>query len=119
MAEDVKLTENDEGFFRRRFPRRQMVKPVGMLSTGDYLVTESQEIGEGGMSLSLRKALPEGTLAVLTFQIPMGDFVSIRVIARSSKKGKYGSLVQGFTFENIPFSNKRQIRAYVSARQNV
>ena len=105
----------DKGFFRRKFPRRAFSRLVGVLLGGKFETYKAGEIGEGGMSIFGDEAFPEGHHIVLSFQIPRGDFVSIRSVVRSSKN-KEGRFVHGLSFEAIQFAHKRQIRAFVSSR---
>lgn len=105
----------DQGYFRRKFPRRILKKKVGVLLQGHYLVCESGEIGEGGMALHSDMVFAEGQSMVVSFQIPMGDFVSLRAEVKSIRKGK-NECVHGLNFSNITFSHKRQIRSFVSSR---
>lgn len=107
----------DKTFFRRKFPRRAYSRMVGVLLDGNYEMFKAGEIGEGGLSIFGDAAFPEGHHLVLTFQIPGGDFVSIRSIVRSSKMQE-GRFNHGLSFESIQFTHKRQIRAFVSSRSS-
>ncbi len=111
------LAAQDKGFFRRKYPRRAFMRLTGVLLAGRYEIYKAGEIGEGGMSLYGDKALPEGQDIVLSFQIPGGDFVSIRGMVRSSKN-REGRFTHGLSFEAIEFAHKRQIRAFVSSRSS-
>lgn len=102
---------------RRKFPRKELQKSVGVLSRGSYFIAHSTDIGEGGLSIRTDMVLNEGSQVIVSFQIPGGGFVSARAEVRSTqKKEETGEVVHGLSFENISFSSKRQIRAYVSAR---
>lgn len=107
----------DKGFFRRQFPRRAMKRSIGILSQGHYFVCETGEIGEGGISINSEIVLTEGREVVLSFQIPGGDFVFLRasVLSTQKKEGEH-VVTHGLSFSDIAFTHKRQIRAYVSAR---
>ncbi len=107
----------DKAFFRRKFPRRAYARMVGVLLGGKYEMFKAGEIGEGGMSIFGEVAFTEGNHIVLTFQIPGGDFVSIRSVVRSSRMQE-GRFNHGLSFENIQFTHKRQIRAFVSSRSS-
>ncbi|MCX7979323.1 MAG: PilZ domain-containing protein [Bdellovibrionaceae bacterium] len=108
---------NDNGFLRRRFPRRALSAQVGVLHRGHYFIARSHEIGEGGMALVLDSPLAQGDLVVVSVQIPSGDFVSLRGEIRSTQRDPdSGNYIQGVAFTNIKFSHKRQIRAYVASR---
>ncbi|HEY8269786.1 MAG TPA: PilZ domain-containing protein [Pseudobdellovibrionaceae bacterium] len=105
----------DLSSIRRKFPRRTLVKKVGVLFGGEYLICQSGEIGEGGMSIISEYALTEGRELVLSFQIPKGTFVTLRGMIRSAKPSQ-GVVIHGIAFDVIPLGFKRQIRAFVSAR---
>ena len=107
----------DKGFFRRQYPRRTLKRKVGVLSSGTYFVCESGEIGEGGMSIVSDYLLNEGDEVVVSVQIPGGEFAFLRGIVRSTQKKTGDSKVtHGLSFSDIAFALKRQIRAFVSAR---
>ncbi|MBK9321424.1 MAG: PilZ domain-containing protein [Bdellovibrionaceae bacterium] len=105
----------DNGHFRRKFPRRTLNKKVGTLFDGQYFVCTSGEIGEGGMSIVSEYALTEGRDLVLSFQIPNGTFVTLRGTIKSAIAVK-GFVTHGVAFDKISLPFKRQIRAFVSAR---
>ena len=105
----------DQGHFRRRFPRRALDKKVGVLCGGVYLVCETNEMGEGGMSIISDYVFNVGQFLVVTFQIPGGAFVSLRAVIKSVRqKDKW--ILHGISFILVPFSNRRQIRSFVSER---
>jgi c-di-GMP-binding flagellar brake protein YcgR len=110
----------DKGHFRRQYPRRALKRKVGVLCDGSYMVCDTAEIGEGGMAIRSEFVLTEGHEIVLSFQVPQGEFVSLRGVVRSTQTpaNKMGDLrvTHGLSFSNVPFAIKRQIRAFVSAR---
>lgn len=113
-------TFEDKGYFRRQYPRRAMRRKVGILCDGTYFVCESGEIGEGGMSILSDLILTEGHSLVVSLQIPGGDFVFLRGTVRSTQKKEGDLLVtHGLSFSEIDFSIKRQIRSFVSARNDL
>lgn len=69
------------------------------------------------MSILTDYVLTEGHELVVSFQVPGGDFVYLRGVVRSTQK-KEGDhrVIHGLSFNQIAFSTKRQIRAFVSAR---
>ena len=73
---------------RRRFPRREFGRQIGILSAGQYVVNQGIEIGEGGLSFSHTLGHNPGSLAVVSFRVPGGDFVSLRIEVRSCIAGK-------------------------------
>lgn len=99
----------------RKFPRKPFKRLISVLYKGQYYTFVSIEISEGGLSFLSDLVLDNGTECVLNFQIPKGDFVSIRGTIRHSSKVN-GQLNIGVSFEKMPFSNKRQIRSFVAAR---
>lgn len=110
----------DKGYFRRQYPRRAMKRKVGVLCDGTYFVCESGEIGEGGMSILSDFVLTEGHELVVSFQVPGGDFVFLRGNVRSTQKKEGDQRVtHGLSFDEIEFAIKRQIRSFVSARNDV
>lgn len=101
---------------RRKYPRRQFYRSIGVLLAGQYFLVLGNEIGEGGIAFISSEPLEESTVLVLTFQIPNGDFVSTISEVRSSLSNPDGTYTLGCLFRNIKFENKRQIRTFVSAR---
>jgi c-di-GMP-binding flagellar brake protein YcgR len=112
------MTPSDEkNLFRRKYPRRLLKRLVGVIRNGVYSVVETMEIGEGGMALISKEPLAQAQQVVVSFQIPGGDFVSLRGVVRSAKN-ENGRFIHGLSFENIAFTHKRQIRSFVSARSS-
>lgn len=105
----------DQGFFRRKFPRRAFNRGVGVLAAGGYRITEAGEIGEGGMSFMIEAPLETGIEIVVSFQIPGGSFVSLRAEVRSVRDID-GQHLHGISFKNAQFTHRRQIRSFVSSR---
>lgn len=115
MNLDKKSEDNYQS--RRRFPRREMHRKVGVLCRGHYVTYTSLEIGEGGMSIQSSFVLDQQASIVVTFQIPGAGFVSLQGEVRSTqKKDSEDFVTHGVVFRNIEFSHKRLIRSYVSAR---
>jgi c-di-GMP-binding flagellar brake protein YcgR len=103
--------------FKRKFPRRKFPRAAGFLYNGEHYVGTAIEIGEGGLSLTLPQTFPLASEAVVTFQIPNGTFVCVRIEVRHTQKDAQTGQVQvGCLFKNLKFEQKREIRAYVSAR---
>lgn len=99
---------------RRKFPRRDVRKKVGVLAAGVFFTCFSLEMGEGGISLETDFVLTENREVVLSFQIPHGSFVSVRALVKSTKSTG-SNVVHGLSFVEIPFLYKRQIRSFVSS----
>ncbi len=105
--------------FRRSYPRRVFKRTVSLIFKGHYILVQSGEIGEGGMSVLTEMVLTEGELLVVNFQIPGGSFVSLRAEIKSTvREGVAGGMViHGIAFTGIEFAIKRQIRSFVSSRK--
>lgn len=104
--------------FNRRFPRRLFRRGVGVLLGGKYFLAHGSEIGEGGLSFQSEVPLRVGALVVLNFQIPDGEFVSVRAEVRNTEESTESNLVYGCAFDNLPFDRKREIRTFVTNRTN-
>lgn len=103
--------------FRRKYPRRAFPRGLGVLHAGRFAMSEGDEIGEGGLSFLLPEALPLESDVVVNFRIPSGDFVSLRANVKSVRpSSKQGLFIHGVAFTNIAFTHKRQIRNFVSER---
>jgi len=102
--------------FRRKFPRRQFPRAVGFLIHGDYTVGMGAEIGEGGVAFLSNTEFPLESEAVISFQIPNGSFVCVRVEIRNRQLDPSGDYLMGCIFKNLKFEHRREIRSYVSAR---
>lgn len=76
-----------------------------------------EQIGEGGISFVLPNEFPISRQAVVSFQIPDGSFICVRVEIRNARIDENtGHAVIGCLFKNLKFEQKREIRSYVSAR---
>lgn len=100
---------------RRRFPRRLFRRGIGVLSGGRYFLAQGAEIGEGGISFRTTENLRLGALVVVSFQIPDGQFVSVRAEIRNEETIT-ADILYGCAFENITFERKREIRNFVTNR---
>ena len=99
---------------QRRVPRRTFEAPVGVLARGNYFVSHSLQVGEGGMHLLTEFVLDIDQLVVLNFQIPDGSLISVRATVRYIKKDP-GGLHVGLQFDNLDFKYKRELRNFVAA----
>jgi hypothetical protein len=99
---------------QRRVPRRIFEAPVGVLASGNYFVSRSLQVGEGGMHLISEFVLEMNQLVVLSFQVPSGSLISVRAIVRYVKKDVAGLHI-GLQFENLDFQYKRELRNFVAA----
>lgn len=78
-----------------------------------------EEIGEGGLSLYLHQEYKVGEEAVVSFQIPDGSFVAVRVEVRNVRQLNLDRFLVGCVFKNLKFDHKREIRSYVSTHGDV
>lgn len=99
----------------RKFPRKTFKRMISILYRGQYFTLYSIEISEGGLSFLSDIVFDNNTECVVNLKIPKGDFVSVRATIRHSTKVD-GMLSIGMSFNQMPFSNKRQIRSFVAAR---
>jgi hypothetical protein len=102
--------------FKRKFPRRRFRRSVAFLFNGDYFVGMGAEIGEGGVAFLLPREFPLETEGVVSFQIPDGSFICVRVEIKNEQLQSNGETLIGCSYKNLKFEHKREIRAYVSAR---
>ncbi|MBL7542508.1 MAG: PilZ domain-containing protein [Bdellovibrionaceae bacterium] len=109
------MKENVDAENLRKFPRKSYKRLISILYRGHYVTMQSVEISEGGLSFVSEVVLDNDAECVVNMQIPRGDFVSVRATIRHSSKID-GQLNIGLSFNQMPFSNKRQIRSYVAAR---
>ena len=79
-------------------------------------MAHGSEIGEGGISFKTDRALRMGALVVISFQIPNGQFISVRAEVRNQEKVVQGDAVYGCAFDNLSFDRKREIRSFVTNR---
>lgn len=107
--------EHKSPLLNRRFPRRFFRRGVGILIGGKYFMAQGSEIGEGGLSFRSEIALKVGALIVISFQIPDGNFISVRAEIRNQDK-KSGEATYGCAFDSMPFDRKREIRNFVTNR---
>lgn len=111
------LFENT-GLLRRKYPRREVKRLIGVLCSGQYFVAQTSELGEGGMSIVSDMVMEVGQRIVVSIHIPGGDFISLRAEVKAvHKKNSEGLVNHGVRFEQIEFKHKRQIRAFVSSRE--
>lgn len=109
--------EINNPLLRRKYPRRQFRRKLGVLFDGKYWMGTGLEIGEGGVSFSLGQVFEEGRSIVVNFQVPDGAFVSVQAEIKNIKKQKNGTMYSyGVNFKTLKFEHKREIRAYVSGR---
>lgn len=122
MAEVKTLTA------RRKYPRRQFRRPVGVLFDGRYEVAQGVELGEGGLSVRIADKdflknliVPEGeegpqSMLALVFFVPSSRvFTVVRAVVRSLKTQKDSGFVLGCQFIEVDFDHRREIRTFVTS----
>lgn len=102
--------------YPRKFPRRLIRGPVGVLCQGKYVVGNALEIGEGGMKVSFHSLpLEVGRNVTMSFFVPSKDFVvATGVIVYSGQKNAAGDCAMGVKFSSISFERRRAIRDYIT-----
>jgi c-di-GMP-binding flagellar brake protein YcgR len=114
MVEEIKKEQ-------RRYPRREFKAHAGLLVEGKYSLCRTWDIGEGGIAMISPVKLEPGQKILVSFQIPSGDvsrgdFVSLRGVILSSRAIE-SQHFYGVQFLDLPFVNKRQIRAFVASKK--
>ncbi len=104
-----------ETHLQRKYPRREFRRGVGVLSAGHYILAESIDIGEGGLSFQSEFMLDAIKTVVITFQIPNGEMISVAGTIRNQRQ-EGDKVHAGLSFNALTFTYKRQIRYYVSSR---
>lgn len=107
---------------RRKYPRKAFYKPISILVSGHVDLAEGIEISEGGISLKSNMVLEKSKKIIVNFFVPYGDFYSIRATVRNIYGSNSGaslikvkeSPVYGLSFDEIPVTLKRQIRAFIA-----
>lgn len=102
---------------KRRFPRRKFTQKIGLLFRGKYDISESVQIGEGGMMIRSPHEHEEGDWVVLSFLVPGRAFVIVRgQVQFKGKDSSIGTPLYGIRFLNITFENRRVLRDFISAK---
>ncbi|MBC87353.1 MAG: hypothetical protein CL677_09270 [Bdellovibrionaceae bacterium] len=102
---------------RRRVPRRDYQKRIGVLYSGTYLFADALQIGEGGMLFASSDVFQKGQMLVVSFHIPGYQHAIARAVIRYAVEDEEqpGNMKYGVEFENIDFDSKRYIRYYVAS----
>ena len=102
---------------RRRVPRREFKRKVGLLISGEYHVNFASQIGEGGMMIFSLSPLTVGQQLVIAFRLPGCEETVVRATVRycNDQVTDQGSSY-GVEFENLEFKVRRQIRTYVASK---
>jgi hypothetical protein len=104
--------------FKRRFPRRYFDRAVGVLFRGQYEITASVSLGEGGIAFVWPEKMPINQMLAVTFRIPEESLFCIRAEIKNAKPNeqKPGTFIIGIQFATLPIFERRRIRGYVSSR---
>lgn len=98
---------------KRRYPRRPLSAPIGILFHGKYHLYQIFDVGERGVGLLSDQPMNKNQQVVAAFFINHGCFVVCRGEVRFCKaEGKMWRL--GFEFTNIKFEDRRTIREYIA-----
>lgn len=113
---------------RRKYPRRQFKRPLGVLFDGKYRVAQGVELGEGGLSFRINDKdflknliVPEGeegpmSMLGLVFKVPSGKtFTVCRAYVRSLRLQKDSGPIVGCQFIEVDFDHRREIRNFVTS----
>lgn len=101
---------------RRKFPRRNITKNIGVLYRGDYDIKSGVAIGEGGLSFFSSQMVPVAEEVIITFKIPGGHMTSVRAEVRNHLSQDRNKVVHGLRFINLSVEGRRKIRAFVASR---
>lgn len=109
--------DSNQGF-RRRFPRRFLMRPVGCLENGGYVMGNGVEIGEGGMKLESSQTMVMGQIVVVNFFIPQKDFVTAtaEIVYTAENTPPSQLRTYGMKFVKLSFESKRLIRDFIAAK---
>lgn len=99
---------------RRRVPRRDFQRLIGVLIKGEFFITDGLQIGEGGMLFLSPQKLTIGQTVVLSFRLPQQNFAVLRAVVRYEMDGDKGPWRYGAEFYEVDFLMKRAIRQYVA-----
>ncbi len=101
---------------RRRVPRRDFIRPIGLLVQGRYYITRSLQIGEGGIKVEFHRPLQDQAEVVVTFQMPDSGPTVVRAVVRNQEPApdELGLTHFGLEFCSLEFQVKRAIRNYVA-----
>lgn len=100
---------------RRRVPRRDFSRRIGVLVKGYYHLSAGLQIGEGGMMILSKDTLVVDQRVVVSFRFPFSKPRVVTAVvryvlpAKKNQKANYG-----LEFINLEFDVRREIRNYVA-----
>lgn len=107
----------DQFIKKRRVPRRDFERNVGVLVKGQYKICRALQVGEGGMMLEMPESLSIGQKLVVTFKLPKATPAIVRGTIRYAIKSESGESYKfGIEFERVEFKARRDIRNYVASK---
>jgi len=116
---NVKKTKaGKDTLVRRRFPRRAYQRKIGVLSAGQFIICEAGEVSEGGLSFRSEFVFDVNKEILISFQIPGGAFAFLRAIVKSTMKQE-DLVLHNLSFVDVPFQHRRQIRSFISERDDL
>jgi hypothetical protein len=111
------VAENRKHIKRRRVPRREFRRKVGLLIKGNYHVNTAIQLGEGGMMAHSHVRLKNGQRLVIAFRVPGCEETVVRAIVRyEMEQNTIWGRQYGLEFENLDFRVRREIRNYVASK---
>ncbi len=117
MAANKDASNLNSGVGRRRVPRRAVNSNIGILASGQYVISSAVEIGEGGMMIESECELQAEQMVVATIRIPgviqtslMCKVLYVLQACQEHPRPRYG-----LQFLNIEFDHKRKIRNFVAS----
>lgn len=102
---------------RRRVPRREFNRNIGVLFHGRFTVCQAFQIGEGGLLIAHPINLNIGDTVVVSFKLPNYIPDVVRAVVRYVLEAKGSTPARyGIEFLNLDFTVRRQIRNYVASQ---
>ena len=90
---------------------------MGLLTQGQYHLSDSKEIGEGGIRIVSPYALNKGQRIVLTFFVGPKRFITVTgSVVYAAPIALKGEAAYGVKFENLVFEGRRMIRDYIAMK---
>lgn len=109
----------DQFLKRRRVPRRDFERDIGVLVDGKYTICKSIQIGEGGMMLEMPGSYSLEQKMVVTFKLPQTIPAIVRGVVRYALEKPDGKGFRyGIEFERVEFKIRREIRNYVASKSD-
>ncbi len=107
------------GILARKSPRRQFVREMGILYSGQYMICMAAQISEGGVLAMIPEDLILPKLIVVSILMPGGGYAISRaeILYQQGKMGQ--NIPNGVKFQGLPLQQRRMIRNYVAAKTQV